>query len=70
MIKFVEWLLGYKVMEKLNTECAEAEHDVTVSRALRSHAEVVGPAMRKRLATNHFGEGMREALHQRGWKKT
>jgi len=67
MIKLVEWLLGYRVAEKLHAEHADAEHDVTVSRALRKHAEQVGPALRARLAENHFGEGITEALHQRGW---
>lgn len=67
MIKLVEWILGVKVTKRLRDEHAEAEHDVKVSRALRNHAELVGPALRARLAENHFGEGIREALHQRGW---
>lgn len=67
MIKLVEWLLGRKTTEKLHRENADAEADVKASRLLRRHAEVLGPALRVRLAENHFGEGMREALHQRGW---
>lgn len=67
MIKFVEWLLGYTASERLHEERAHADEDLKISRALRTHAERVGPAMRRRLAENHFGEGITEALHQRGW---
>jgi hypothetical protein len=45
----------------------EAEEFRAEAREVRAHAERIGPEQRWRLSKNHFGEGMKAALHQRGW---
>lgn len=80
MIKLVEWLLGLtpplpptaplrvdpRLLE-LDAQREEAEQHREEARELRVEAERIGPETRRRLRQNHFGEGMKEALHQRGW---
>lgn len=77
MIKLVEWLLGQKPaphedprLSLLEAQWEEVENHRAEARELRITAERIGPEQRWRLAQNHFGDGMREALHQRGWTQT
>lgn len=75
MIKLVEWLLGLDPGPRvdlvkhaqLDEQLSEAEGARVEARKYRDRAERLGPEQRRRLKQNHFGEGMTEALHQRGW---
>jgi len=74
MNKFVAWLLGQQHdscvdprLADLDQQRDEADAERDEARKFRAHAERIGPEQRQRLAQNHFGEGMKEALHQRGW---
>lgn len=76
MNKFVTWLLGQQPasetcvdprLAELDVQRDEADEQRAEARKLRARAEHLGPKQRARLLQNHFGDGMREALHQRGW---
>ncbi|HEY8998300.1 MAG TPA: hypothetical protein VIM60_10390 [Edaphobacter sp.] len=74
MIKLIEWLLGTSSgpcvqdkLAKLDVQRAEAEELRDEARRYRTRAERAGREQKRRLIENHFGEGMIEALHQRGW---
>lgn len=68
MIKLIEWMLGTDKAEELRTAERNADRDVQVSRALREHAERVGPTLRFELGANSWGDRIRSALHQEGWE--
>jgi hypothetical protein len=68
MIKLIEWLLGADRTEELRAAEQQATEDVRVSRAMREHAERVGPALRFELGANSWGDRIRSALHQKGWE--
>lgn len=77
MNKIVAWLLGQQPgvphdprLDDLDRLCDEAEEQRSEARQLRTHTERHGPERRRRIAQNHFGESMKEALHQRGWTQT
>lgn len=62
MIKLIEWILGAVRTSDLDEENRQACEDVEISRAVRAHAEVIGPMQRQRLARNHVGEGFKLAF--------
>lgn len=68
MIKLIEWLLGTHRTEELRAAEEYAAEDVQVSRAMRAHAERLGPALRFELGENSWGDRIRSALHQKGWE--
>lgn len=77
MNKFVAWLLGIEPdacldprLAELDAQRDEVEEQRADARRLRAKTEKLGPERRYRLAQNHFGEGIKEALHQRGWTQT
>jgi hypothetical protein len=77
MNKIVAWLLGQQPEARhdprlvdLEQLGAEVEEQRSEARRLRAHTEKHGPERRRRVAQNHFGESIKEALHQRGWTQT
>lgn len=77
MNKVVAWLLGQQPercvdprLADLDRQRDEADEARIEAREYRANAERVGPELRSRIRRNHFGESIREALHQRGWTQT
>jgi len=77
MNKVVAWLLGQPAetpvdprLSDLDQKRDEADEDLIEAREHRATAERIGPELRSRIRRNHFGESIREALHQRGWSQS
>jgi hypothetical protein len=77
MRNIIAWLLGQQPDTCVDPRLAELDqlHDEAKvegeqAKAGRVRAERIGSEQRYRLKQNHFGEGIKEALHQRGWTQT
>lgn len=77
MRNIIAWLLGQRPGTCVDPQLAELDqlHDEAKAEGAqakegRARAERIGSEQRYRLRQNHFGEGIKEALHQRGWTQT
>lgn len=77
MRNIIAWLLGQQPDTSVDPRLAdlgqlhdEAEDEGIQAKVYRARAERIGREQRYRLEQNHFGEGIKEALHQRGWTQT